>query len=299
MDGKKGVELDQEFYSRIYNSTDHRNITLSIQNFIHGNNKMGVKALIENKRVCQRNGKPVHIVAFVYAANTEFAFRTKMRAEMISQMEKLEASNNSYFKVVNFQYQFLLGKSRNDTVNKILREEDIMYHDVLQGDFIDSYYNVSLKSVFMLHWVKSFCQAANFIMKIDVDVSVNMTNLLDNVAKLPLLKQNYISGYEQKRNKVIRKPKHRYFVPKDLYPHKFWPPYVFGYAYIMSIDTVEALAKAAEVVPSFGQDDVYITGLLRQKAGVGIIPNFSFCHNGKRNKLKYKSCSVYHRFVGV
>lgn len=52
---------------------------------------------------------------------------------------------------------FLIGQTlNNETQNKIYDESDT-YRDLIQESFIDSYNNLTLKSIMMLKWVSNNC----------------------------------------------------------------------------------------------------------------------------------------------
>lgn len=52
---------------------------------------------------------------------------------------------------------FLIGQTlNNETQNKIYDESDT-YRDIIQESFIDSYNNLTLKSIMMLKWVSNNC----------------------------------------------------------------------------------------------------------------------------------------------
>lgn len=48
---------------------------------------------------------------------------------------------------------FLLGRPLSPALQKQIEEEHLIYGDILQEDFLDSEYNETLKSLFMLKWV--------------------------------------------------------------------------------------------------------------------------------------------------
>lgn len=61
----------------------------------------------------------------------------------------------------DFKLVFLLGlpASENHTdVQSQIEEEVKMYGDIIQEDFIDSYNNLTLKSIMMLKWVTNKCK---------------------------------------------------------------------------------------------------------------------------------------------
>lgn len=76
---------------------------------------------------------------------------------------------------------FLLGTPTSDTRNlqKLLEYEDVIYRDILQWDFMDTFFNLTLKEVNFLRWFSIYCPQVQFIFKGDDDVFVNTRNLLE------------------------------------------------------------------------------------------------------------------------
>lgn len=52
---------------------------------------------------------------------------------------------------------FLIGKTENNETQEKIIGEYQTYNDLIQEDFIDSYNNLTLKSVMMLKWVVKNC----------------------------------------------------------------------------------------------------------------------------------------------
>ncbi|NXP42902.1 B3GT4 galactosyltransferase, partial [Leiothrix lutea] len=46
--------------------------------------------------------------------------------------------------------------------------------DILQGDFRDSYANLTLKTLLLLRWARACCPGAPFLLKADDDVFLNV-----------------------------------------------------------------------------------------------------------------------------
>ena len=67
---------------------------------------------------------------------------------------------------------FLLGKSDlavpdNDKREALLKEEAREWGDILQGDFQDSFRNLTLKEIMFLRWIPHFCPHTKFIFKVN------------------------------------------------------------------------------------------------------------------------------------
>jgi len=57
-------------------------------------------------------------------------------------------------------------------------DESTKYGDVIQEGFLDTYNNLTLKSVMLLKWVRTHCRHALYVMKTDDDMFVNLPRLI-------------------------------------------------------------------------------------------------------------------------
>ncbi|XP_034027814.1 UDP-GlcNAc:betaGal beta-1,3-N-acetylglucosaminyltransferase 7, like [Thalassophryne amazonica] len=164
---------------------------------------------------------------------------------------------------------FLLGSPNTgkDTKNlqKLIEYEDRIYGDILQWDFMDTFFNLTLKEVNFLKWFDIYCSSIQFIFKGDDDVFVNTHNLLDLI------------GFKVEENKVdnlfvgdtitkaipIRNRQSKYYIPKELY-NKPYPPYVGGGGFLMSAHLARRLFVVSEDLQLYPIDDVFL-GMCLQK----------------------------------
>ena len=68
----------------------------------------------------------------------------------------------------------ILGKGSNEDLQKNITKESKKYGDIIQGDFIDVYHNISYKAVMANLWVSEFCEQAEFVVKTDDDQFVDL-----------------------------------------------------------------------------------------------------------------------------
>ncbi|NXU33362.1 B3GT4 galactosyltransferase, partial [Thalassarche chlororhynchos] len=66
-----------------------------------------------------------------------------------------------------------------------LRAEALRHGDLLQGDFLDVYANLTRKTLLLLSWAAARCPAVPFLLKADDDVFVNLPALTTYLASFP------------------------------------------------------------------------------------------------------------------
>ncbi|XP_058789678.1 UDP-GalNAc:beta-1,3-N-acetylgalactosaminyltransferase 1-like isoform X2 [Phymastichus coffea] len=71
---------------------------------------------------------------------------------------------------------FLVGFSKK--YNYLINQENLYYKDLIQGNFIDSYRNMTYKHAMAFKWVIYHCPGVKYVLKLDDDAYVNMNALL-------------------------------------------------------------------------------------------------------------------------
>lgn len=69
---------------------------------------------------------------------------------------------------------FILGVSNNATEQQQLQQESLLHGDIVQGEFLDTYRNMSYKNLLGLHWVTLYCSKVKMIVKTDDDYFVDL-----------------------------------------------------------------------------------------------------------------------------
>ncbi|KAM4586104.1 beta-1,3-galactosyltransferase 1-like isoform 1-T2 [Fundulus diaphanus] len=175
-------------------------------------------------------------------------------------------------------YYFLLGKSRigNDTEppDEQILLESRTHRDILQSDFLDSYKNLSIKTMVMLEWLSSHCLNSSYAMKIDSDTFLNVNNLISMVLYAP--RHDYMTGLVARDAQVLRDPHSKWFLSSDVFAEPSYPPYALGLGYVFSMDLPKRILEASRHVKAVYIEDVYV-GLCMKHAGV---PLTDPPHNG-------------------
>ncbi|NXT71504.1 B3GT2 galactosyltransferase, partial [Chaetops frenatus] len=94
----------------------------------------------------------------------------------------------------------------------VLQEEDELHGDLLQQDFLDTYNNLTLKTLMGLEWVSRFCPNATYVMKADHDVFLNL-EYLAGLLRPP--RTDFATGYVYRRTGPLRNRAYKWFVPRE------------------------------------------------------------------------------------
>lgn len=177
-------------------------------------------------------------------------------------------------------------------------EESQRYGDIIQEGFLDSYANLTIKSVMLLKWFTQACdkdgKGPQYVLKTDDDMYINLVKLWDVVRanKRPKL----LLGSLICNAVPIKDPYNKWYVPKYMFAERHYPPYLSGTGYLMSRSTLAALWKASLESPLFHLEDIYITGILSRLAGIRPQDNigFSYIRRKLNSCLFRQTISTHH-----
>jgi len=153
-----------------------------------------------------------------------------------------------------------------------IRVEAFEYSDILLGDYIDSYSNLTVKALSGLKWRNENCPEPEFSLSIDDDTFVDLDELLQvHLNKLPK-NEKFIECSERTvvHGKVWRDG--RWAVSEDIYDQPMYPNYCNGPCYLMPKESSKAIWESSQNSPTDLQaDDAFITGVMRSKAQIPLI----------------------------
>lgn len=147
----------------------------------------------------------------------------------------------------------------------ILNEAD-RFEDILQGNFLEAYRNLTYKHAMGLKWASTSCRTTRHLMKTDDDIVVDLLALLKRLAGKP---RDLLSGYVFRNVSPVREPANKWFVTEEEYPADVYPDYLSGWLYLTTPSVARKLVRRGETRSRhFWIDDVYFTGILRHELGI-------------------------------
>ncbi|XP_062452551.1 N-acetyllactosaminide beta-1,3-N-acetylglucosaminyltransferase 3 [Rhea pennata] len=160
------------------------------------------------------------------------------------------------------------GGAEAPKLNRLLRLEQREHGDVLQWDFWDTFFNLTLKQVLFHAWLEESCPGVRFIFNGDDDVFVNT----DNVVRFALSARGAENGHLYVGHLIanvgpIRSKSSKYYVPPQVMASERYPPYCGGGGVLMSGFTARTIYQQSRHVELFPIDDVYL-GMCLEKAGL-------------------------------
>ncbi|XP_068128302.1 beta-1,3-galactosyltransferase 2-like [Hyperolius riggenbachi] len=193
---------------------------------------------------------------------------------------------------------FLLGVSRffPNGSQMMLEEESEAFGDLVQQDFMDTYYNLTLKTLLGMEWVTKFCPNASYVMKIDNDMFLNVDYLVHKLLhpELPV-RENYFTGYIVKDTQPSRSKTGKFYVPEEIYPNDIYPPYCAGPGYVFSADMARKIYDISQKIQVIPMEDCFM-GICLYALHIPLTPPPSDLFNG--HNIGYNRCK-FHKLIMV
>ncbi|XP_070847702.1 N-acetyllactosaminide beta-1,3-N-acetylglucosaminyltransferase 3-like [Chaetodon trifascialis] len=194
-------------------------------------------------------------------------------------------------------------------LNKLLELEQRQYNDILQWDFTDTFYNLTLKQILFLEWMERNCPNARFLLNGDDDVFANTNNMVEY---LQGLKDNdggkhLFIGHLIQNVGPIRSSWSKYFIPVQVQESESYPPYCGGGGFLLSGYTASVIYNMSQSISILPIDDVYM-GMCLAKAGLGPASHMGVKTAGLHipssamdgyDPCYYKEVLLVHRFLPV
>jgi len=225
---------------------------------------------------CPNQGRDMDLVVIVMSAPTHLEARTAIRQTWGHFGQRSDMS-----------VLFMLGTTLDSRIENVLRKEQNMYNDMIRGRFVDTYSNLTLKTISTLEWVDSYCSEVKYLLKADDDMFINVPRLLAFVNK-HAKDRNVIFGRLARKWKPIRNRKSKYYVSQAQFQQSVFPDFTTGPAYLLSSDTVRRLYDAALDQTYLKLEDVFTTGIVAHRLGI----KRSHANEFLNKRIQYTACNI-------
>ncbi|KAH9495333.1 hypothetical protein Btru_017453 [Bulinus truncatus] len=218
--------------------------------------------------------KKLKAIFLVPSRPENFAYRDKVR---LSDRGRYVNSPENNARMI-----FVVGRNTqsNGSYEKLLREEIKTYGDVVLVEINDTYTNIRMKSMSMLHWATTHCANAEFFIRTDDDVKVNASEIVSALVAKRRSFRNFVLGVLNEGWEPVRDKKNKYYLSVEEYPHSTLPPFAIGGLLGFPMETASLLYQCGLRLKPIWLDDVFLTGLCAPEVGVPLLSdeNFVFKH---------------------
>ncbi|XP_035525458.1 N-acetyllactosaminide beta-1,3-N-acetylglucosaminyltransferase 2-like [Morone saxatilis] len=282
-------------------------LSWQMQKFVSNMQKRDYPAIIQPDGVCGAGAKdekepPLLLLAI---KTTEYNYKNRMAIRQTWGKEGWVAGNKNssggYVRRV-----FLLGREDPEEVDvslsELLRMESEHYGDILQWDFIDTFFNLTLKDVLFWSWFSGSCNQTVFVFKGDDDVFVNTPNIITylqdqlNKSRANDTIADFMAGDVIDSAIPHRVNNSKYFIPDTFY-RGHYPTYAGGGGVLYSGLLTKRLHEISKSVHLFPIDDVYV-GMCMIRLNTHPIHHPAFLTFDLPEKEKKELCS-YHKILLV
>ncbi|KAM4599188.1 N-acetyllactosaminide beta-1,3-N-acetylglucosaminyltransferase 3-like [Fundulus diaphanus] len=260
---RKSVNLSQHLPTRCKRNTTVANVSgfasfsPMIQDFLYYRHCRSFPMILDIPDKCGGVDEPEDVFFLIVIKSSP------MNYERREVLRKTWAEERSY-KGKMIRRIFIIGTDgsgfEKEKLNQLVMLEHQHYSDILQWDFKDSFFNLTLKQILFLEWMERRCPQARFLLNGDDDVFAHTNNMVEY---LQSLKDNdgskhLFAGHLLQKSFPIRDKTNKYFVPLLVYEKDVYPPYCGGGGYLLSGYTALVISKMSALIQIIPIDDVYM-----------------------------------------
>lgn len=168
---------------------------------------------------------------------------------------------------------YLIGETDAYSVQEQIYQEHLTHRDILQANFVDTYFNLTLKSLAMMNWIgrtleRGHCSSVRYALKVDDDMFVNI-EAIEGLVKAQNASVEKFIGKLHTDDHPIRRRFNRYYISEASFSDTTFPHFVTGAAYLFTARSAATIYQTALLEPELAifLEDVYVTGILPQKLG--------------------------------
>ncbi|KAG8141751.1 hypothetical protein E2320_006439 [Naja naja] len=190
---------------------------------------------------------------------------------------------------------FVLGKPSSATAQVEVIKESDQQQDLIQGIFLDTPENQTLKIKRAIEWTITYCPEARFILKVDEDMFANLQTLAEYLLNLRTHPKDIYLGRVIHPNAPNKEVHNGSLTSLRKYPGWYYPDYCSATALVISQDVARKIyVTSGEVSPSL-PPGIFV-GVCARAAGV--VPIHSSRFSGER-RIWYNRCCYKYIFTST
>lgn len=176
---------------------------------------------------------------------------------------------------------FFFGLQESEEAQMELEQENVIHGDIIQGNFLDSYHNLTYKHIMLMKWAIYYCPQVQYIIKADDDILINTPYLYDYFDTFNhTLLNDKLFCQASHRQPILRRKASKWYVSEDEFPGEYYPTYCSGYTIVypmMSAFKIYQVAQRQSNI-TLWVDDAYVAGVLRDLANLTVVNWDSYPH---------------------
>lgn len=171
-----------------------------------------------------------------------------------------------------YKVLFFTARSRNETTNQLLKEENDIFNDIIQFEFYASYYNLTSQTMHEMRWINDHCSNYIYYMHQSDDTFYNVRLFKHKFLEKKDEPIHDVLGYRWVGNIAIHRNNSIFYVPTDIWPGPTYPPQPSGPGYILSKNVMPIVVNATYYMDkTILFEDAYM-GIIFEFAKVNITP---------------------------
>jgi singapore isolate B (sub-type 7) whole genome shotgun sequence assembly, scaffold_3 len=164
---------------------------------------------------------------------------------------------------IRVKHLFFAGQDENDPEgDRMLREENDLYHDIIQFDMKNHFMNLTLLAILTYNWTDVYCPNIQYYTRADNDMWFNPYRYVTEF--LNVKRTNALMGNKIVNGQPIRVSVSRYYLSKNVFPEERFSPYMSGCFLAMTRDILPIIVKQCEKIgPIIYFDDVFLGQIVK------------------------------------
>lgn len=194
---------------------------------------------------------------------SQFLFAINSGSANFARREAIRETLSVWVKESNQTILFFISNPNDSNLLRRIKDESRLYRDIVMLPIEESYYLLAYKMLAVLNWATNNCSGIKFLIKCDDDMFVSWPKLYRFLESKNATDQIY--GKLARLSRPIREWYSRWYISTADYPHEFFPDFTTGQLYIIGSNLLPKLLNAAGLVKPIYLEDVYLTGILRER----------------------------------